>query len=129
MNKSTQEMLMPEHKLTNEQGLTISTSASLVQNGLLREGLHEGDYFDEKGKKIKEFSVIKIFHFKGVNGKGTGRKNYFMYKWVKQIEFNGKWTWVALHLSDDSGDYFHLRTIADKDRVLKGVEVVQEPFA
>ena len=114
--------------MNNEQKDQLLPSASLVQNGVLCEG-QEGNYFDEKGKEIKEFSLIKIFHFKGVNEKGKGIKNYFMYKWVRLKEFKGKMYWVGLHISDDSSDYFHLRSIADKNRVLKGVEVVQEPFA
>lgn len=84
----------------------------------------EGSYFDEKGKEITEFSLIKIFHFIGAR-----RKKYYMYKWVRLKEFKGKMYWVALHLSDDSGDYFHLRSCgADSNRILKGVEVVQERF-
>jgi hypothetical protein len=83
----------------------------------------EDYYFDEKENKIKEFSIIKIFHFIGAT-----RKKHYMYKWVRLMEFEGIKYWVALHLSDDSGDYFHLRSIADKDRILKGVEVVQERY-
>jgi phage terminase large subunit-like protein len=88
----------------------------------------ESPYFDEKGIEIKEFALIKIFHFKGVNSKGNGRKNYFMYKWVKLIkDAKGKEWWVALHLNNDNNDYYHLRTVADKDtRIINGTEIIQQ---
>ena len=86
----------------------------------------EAPYFDEKGREIKEFAVIKVWHFKGVNEQGRGRKNYYMYKWVRLTEWKGKKYWTALHLANDSGDYYHLRSSANSDRVLKGVEIVQQ---
>ena len=86
----------------------------------------EEPYFDKNGKQIEEFAVIKIFHFKGVNEQGRGRKNYYMYKWVRLTERNGKKWWTALHLSNDSGDYFHLRSIANSERVLTNTEIVQQ---
>lgn len=87
----------------------------------------EAPYFDKNGKEIKEFSVIKVFHFKGVNEQGRGRKNYFMYKWVqlKSLRQGDKKYWAAVHLTNASGDYFHLRSIADSNRCLPDVEVVQ----
>ena len=95
-----------------------------------KENINEGldielPYFDEKGKQIKEFAVLKIFHFKGVNDQGRGRKNYYMYKWVKLKEIKGIKYWAALHLTNGSGDYFTLRCIADDKRILKGTEIVQ----
>ena len=86
----------------------------------------EAPYFDKKGKQIEEFAVIKIFHFKGVNEQGRGRKNYYMYKWVRLVERNGKKWWTALHLSNDSGDYFHLRSTANSERVMTDTEIVQQ---
>lgn len=86
----------------------------------------EEPYFDERGVEIKEHAVIKIFHFKGVNEQGRGRKNYYLYKWVKLKQFQEKKYWVALHLTNDNGDYFHLRGLANGERKLKGVEVVQQ---
>lgn len=86
----------------------------------------EQPYFDEKGREIKEHSLIKVFHFKGTNEQGRGRKNYFMYKWVKLKEFQGKKYWVALHLVNESGDYYHLRTSAGPDRKIIGAEIVQQ---
>lgn len=86
----------------------------------------EAPYFDKNGKQIKEFAVLKIFHFKSVNEQGRGRKNYYMYKWVKLVEWKGKKYWVALHLTNGSGDYFHLRTKANDERVLTDTEIVQQ---
>ena len=86
----------------------------------------EAPYFDKNGKKIEEFAVIKIFLFQGVNEQGRGRKNYYMYKWVRLTERNGKKWWTALHLLNDSGDYFHLRTTANSERVLTDTEIVQQ---
>lgn len=77
-------------------------------------------FFDKNGIEIKPFSVLKIFHFTGVNERGNGRKHYYMYKWVRIV--NGEF--VALHLEDDSGAYFHLKTIA-VDGVCHSCEVVQ----
>ena len=85
----------------------------------------EKPYFDKNGKEIKQFAVIKIFHFKGTNEQGRGRKLYYMYKWVQLREWQNKLYWVALHLTDDKGDFFHLRSISDIDRKLEGVEIVQ----
>lgn len=85
----------------------------------------EQPYFDMNGDEIKEFSVIKIFHFMGRNKRGSGRKKYYMYKWVRLNERNGKKYWIALHLANSSGDYFHLRSIADADRKLEQTEIVQ----
>jgi len=85
----------------------------------------EQSYCDKHGKEITEFALLKFFHFKGVNRQGRGRKNYYIYKWVRLYEFNGKMYWVALHLLDSRGDYFHLRTVAGKDRVVD-CEIIQD---
>jgi len=85
----------------------------------------EAPFFDKYGKEIKEFSLIKIFHFKGVNEQGRGRKNYYMYKWVRLKEYKGEICWIALHLSNDSGEYFHLRLVANEERLLMDTEIIQ----
>ena len=111
---------------TNAQSSTKAdniSSASVEASPMLSECLVEEPYFDDKGNVIREFAILKIFHFVGVR-----RKKHFMYKWVRLVEWKGDKYWVALHLSDDSGDYFHLRTLANRCRVIKGCEVVQEPF-
>jgi len=74
-------------------------------------------FFDKKGVEIKPFSVIKIFHFVGAR-----RKRYYMYKWVQMRDGN----MVALHLEDDKGDYFHLRSLTvDSSGRCIDCEVVQ----
>lgn len=88
----------------------------------------EPPYFDKNGKQITEFCVVKQFEFKGVNEQGRGRKNYYSYKWIRLTEYDGKKWWIALHLSDDTNKYYHLRTIAKKDRVLSNIEIVQSTF-
>ena len=86
----------------------------------------ESPYFDKNGKEIKEFAVLKIFHFKGVNEQGRGRKNYYMYKWVRLIERKGKKYWAALHLTNDSDGHFYLKATANKERVMTDTEIVQQ---
>jgi hypothetical protein len=87
----------------------------------------EQPYFDKHGKEIKEFAVLKVFHFKGVNEQGRGRKNYYMYKWVQLRHFieGGMKYWVAIHLVNGSGDYYHLRSGTGENRILHDVEIVQ----
>ena len=86
----------------------------------------EQPYFDKNRKQIKEFALIKFFHFKGVNEQGRGRKNYYMYKWVRLIEWKGTLYWTAFHLTDGSDSYFHLRTVASEGRIIQGAEIVQQ---
>ena len=88
----------------------------------------EEPYFDEKGREIKEFAVLKVYHFFGVNEQGRGRKHYYMYKWVRLKEHKGKKYWVAMHLTNDrETSYYNLRAVADKQtRIIKGTEIVQQ---
>jgi len=87
----------------------------------------EAPYFDENGKEIKEFALLKIYHFLGVNKQGRGRKHYYMYKWVRLREFKGKKYWIAMHLNNDkNSNYYNLRAVADKQtRIIKGTEIIQ----
>lgn len=86
----------------------------------------EEPYFDQNGKEIKEFAVLKVYHFKGVNEQGRGRKHYYMYKWIRLKESNSKLWWYAMHLSDAEGSY-PLRAAADPEtRIIKGTEIVQQ---
>ena len=87
----------------------------------------EEPYFDKNGKQIKEFAVLKVYHFFGVNEQGRGRKHYYMYKWVRLKEFNGKKYWVALHLTKGDGTSYNLRAVADKQtRIIADSEIVQQ---
>jgi hypothetical protein len=88
----------------------------------------EAPYFDKKGKQIKEFAVLKVYHFFGVNDQGRGRKHHYMYKWVRLKEHKGKKYWVAMHLnSDKESNYYNLRAVANKQtRIIPDTEIVQQ---
>lgn len=73
--------------------------------------------YDNKGKEICEFDVIKVFHFIGARG-----KKHYMYKWVKKHISTGKL--VAWHLTSEDGYYF-LFPLADENGVLSDTEIVQ----
>lgn len=88
----------------------------------------EESYYDKKGKEIKEFAVLKVYHFFGVNEQGRGRKHYYMYKWVQLKEFKGKLYWTAIHLNDDSGTCYNLKAVANQDRKIMNAEIVQQPL-
>lgn len=84
--------------------------------------IKEQPYFDENGVEIKEFALIRVFHFIGAR-----RKKHYMYKWVKLKEFKGTLYWVAYHLENDSvAAYYHLRHCADENRVIKGTVILQQ---
>lgn len=87
----------------------------------------EAPYFDKNGKQIKEFAVLKVYHFLGVNEQGRGRKHYYMYKWVRLKEFKGKKYWVAWHLTKGDGASYNLLAVADKQtRIIADAEIVQQ---
>lgn len=74
--------------------------------------------FDKHGTEVKEFAVLKIFHFIGAR-----KKKHYMYKWVRNV--NGRL--VGMHLdSADEDSHFHLRCIANADGVMADVEIVQQ---
>ncbi len=76
---------------------------------------------DKKGNEIREFDVLKVFHFIGA----VRRKKHYMYKWV-QIK-NGEL--CGLHLHDNSGESFPLWVCADKDtHVFTDAEIVQTKY-
>jgi hypothetical protein len=81
--------------------------------------LIEPHYYDETGRPIQEFDVIRVFHFTGAR-----RKKYYMYKWVKLIKEGGEKVWVAYHLADGNGYYYHLRTYADQTRRIEGTRII-----
>ena len=105
-----------------------TTETPTADDRVLAPVLIEEPYFDKNGKQIKEFAVLKVYHFKGVNEQGRGRKHYYMYKWVKLKEWKGKKYWVAQHLSkDDPDSYYHLRSVANKEtRIIADIEIVQQ---
>ncbi|QQT43333.1 Uncharacterised protein [Sphingobacterium multivorum] len=84
----------------------------------------EQPYFDENGIEIKEFALIRVFHFIGAR-----RKKHYMYKWVKLKEHKGTMYWVAYHLENATESihgYYHLRHCANEDRVIKGTVILQQ---
>lgn len=91
----------------------------------------EAPYFDKYGKEIKEFAVLKVFHFIGAR-----RKKHFMYKWVRLIEDNGKKYWYAQHLTDATAFFekgssgwltgYALRAVSNSERKLMDTEIVQQ---
>lgn len=75
--------------------------------------------FDRKGKEIKEFAVIKIFHFIGARG-----KKHYMYKWVRSVDG----FLVGMHLTNAKLDsWFLLWTIANEETgIISDAEIVQQ---
>ncbi len=71
--------------------------------------------FDKNGTRIREFDVLKVFHFVGAR-----RKKHYMYKWVRRHP--GSAYLHALHMEDDSGDYYVL------SGNYKETEIVQSPW-
>ena len=105
-----------EKYIYNELELPIVTNCTEI----------EAPYFDKKGKEIKEFALLKIYHFFGVNDQGIGRKHHYMYKWVCLEEYKGKKYWSALHLTNGDGGKFRLRAVADKrTRIIAQAEIIQ----
>lgn len=90
----------------------------------------EAPYFDEDGVEIKEFAVIRVFHFIGAR-----KKKHYMYKWVRIVEDKGKRYFYAQHLTDASGFFekgvtdkwtgYGLRGCANSERRIIGTKVVQ----
>ena len=86
-------------------------------------------YFDKFGVEIKEFSLLKVYHFFGRtirNGKGYN----YMYKQVAKKEINGKYFLVGYHLpikDFNNPSYFRLGVYKKNEEGRFGeVEVVSE---
>lgn len=76
---------------------------------------------DKNGNEIKEFDVLKVFHFIGKR-----RKKHYMYKWVKKDPEYGYL--VAHHLvNDDPNSYYPLWTQVKTAEcgIIEGTEIVQ----
>ena len=76
-------------------------------------------FFDKNGIEIREFAVIKVFHFIGAR-----KKKHYMYKWVRLV--NGHL--VGMHLANaDPDSWFSFRGMADpKTGIIADVEIVQQ---
>lgn len=85
----------------------------------------EQPLFDRHGKEIREFDLIKVFHFTGDNGRG-GMKNFYMYKWVLLRELNGMLHWFGSHLDGNSErEGYWLGFSVSENRVIVDAEIVQ----
>lgn len=67
--------------------------------------------YDKHGNELREFDVVKVYHFTGAR-----RKKHYMYKWliIKQDEL------YALHLEGNSGDGYWI-----KNENIEKIELVQ----
>ena len=74
---------------------------------------------DKYGVEIKEFAVLKLFHFIGAH-----KKKFYMYKWVRLERGN----LVGVHLTDaNPNSWFPLRVIANKETgIIEHAEIVQQ---
>lgn len=81
-------------------------------------------FYDKKGIPIHDFDILKCFHFQ------TKRKKYYMYKSARFINGN----WVGIHLTNPDPNEepykscFWLKAIADKQNILKTVEIVERGY-
>lgn len=75
--------------------------------------------FDKTGREIKEFAVIKIFHFISAR-----RKKHYMYKWVRVVDGY----LVGMHLANAKHDsWFVLWTLANEETgIISDAEIVQQ---
>lgn len=68
--------------------------------------------YDKKGIPVREFDVLKMYHFTGAR-----RKKHYMYKWVRKIDEH----LVAWHLTDGKNNsWFKL-----DQQLLNDCEIVQ----
>ena len=82
----------------------------------------EEPFFDENGTEIKEFAVIRVFHFIG-----SRRKKHYMYKWIRLIQKQDKKFWAAMHLTNASDSSYWLRAVCNPtNRRLEGSVIVQQ---
>lgn len=74
---------------------------------------------DKYGVEIKEFAVLKVFHFTGAR-----KKKHYMYKWVRLI--NGEL--CGVHLTDAHPDsWYVLRAMANHETgILEDSKIVQQ---
>ncbi len=91
----------------------------------------EKPFFDKNGRQIKEFAVVKVFHFIG-----RRKKKHYMYHWVRLNEVNGIKYYFGEHLNDNTGFFekgskqkysgYRLLAVADEIRRLNNYEIVQQ---
>jgi hypothetical protein len=88
----------------------------------------EAPYFDGKGREIKEYDLLQIYHFKGVNEQGRGRKHYYMYKWIRLREFQGKMWWIGLHMHNEDSHVLLKACASPKDRIIQDSRIIQTKY-
>jgi hypothetical protein len=74
-------------------------------------------FFDKKGREIKEYDVLKVFHYVAA----LRRKKVYMYKWVR-IDNEGYFTGNSL---SHCGHTYRLRACANSEGILEDSEIVQ----
>ena len=72
-----------------------------------------GEAFDQSGKEIQEFDLLKVFHFTAA----LRRKKHYMYKFVTVRDGY----LFALHLNGTDGGYWLRKGVID------GTEIIQSP--
>lgn len=79
------------------------------------------EYYDKNGQRIREYDLVKVFHFTGARN-----KKHYMYKWVVAGERGLRF----LHLdgSYDSVPLLSVTTLIDGERVWSDAEVVQTKY-
>lgn len=77
-------------------------------------------FYDSHNNKIKEFDVVKVFHFTGAR-----RKKHYMYKWIRK---DSKGKLCFCHLDSDKEEMIRLSIVCKSTLngyVWQGAEVVQ----
>jgi hypothetical protein len=75
---------------------------------------------DKNGVEIKEFNVIKVFHFIGAR-----RKRHYMYKWVRKHKKHPQYL-IGVHLTNSVVDDGYILASKPGENILMDVEVVQD---
>ena len=76
-----------------------------------------GIFFDKTGKQIREFDVLKVFHFTG-----SRLKKHYMYKWVR---LNDRGELAIMHLGAHNETSVPLRACGPENGVIEDAEIVQ----
>ena len=82
------------------------------------------DFYDKHGIRLREFDVVKIFHFIDQR-----RKNHYMYKWLRK---NEKGELCMRHLDGPDARLVPLVAVTktiDGRKVLPDSEVVQTAYS
>ena len=63
-------------------------------------------FYDSKGNELREFDVVKVFHFVGKR-----RKRHYMYKWIRK---DGSGHLCMQHLNDDVNRLVPLKAVCKR---------------